>query len=236
MAPTSVSVFDPLTVTGLVGWYKSDGVLYQDSARTTLVTADGDPVGSWSDASGLGNHLLQATSGLRPTYKTGQLNSKPTIRCAATGWLAKTFTVGAQPNTYFVVSKRRITSSGSNWAVWDGVVANEALMRGAVTWDIYALGAVVSAGAVDANAHVFVALFKNTTSNIRVDGGAGSTGNSGAATPTGLTLGARGGGTTILDGDIHEALVFHADVSLADINSIGGMLATKYGLTWTTAT
>jgi hypothetical protein len=44
--------------------------LWQDSARTTPVTADGDPVGCIDDKSGNGNHLKQATSGKRPLYKT----------------------------------------------------------------------------------------------------------------------------------------------------------------------
>lgn len=44
--------------------------LYQDSAGTTPVTADGDPVGRIEDLSGNGNHLTQATAAARPQYKT----------------------------------------------------------------------------------------------------------------------------------------------------------------------
>jgi hypothetical protein len=43
--------------------------LFQDSAGTTPVTADGDPVGRISDKSGRGNHFIQATSAARPTYR-----------------------------------------------------------------------------------------------------------------------------------------------------------------------
>ena len=45
-------------------------VLYQDSAGTVPVTADGDPVGLMLDVSGNGNHASQATSGARPVYRT----------------------------------------------------------------------------------------------------------------------------------------------------------------------
>lgn len=67
--------FDPasLFTGGYTGGYydASDlSTLWQDSARTTPVTADGDPVGAWDDKSGNGNHLTQATSGRRPLYKT----------------------------------------------------------------------------------------------------------------------------------------------------------------------
>ncbi|WP_172332551.1 hypothetical protein [Mangrovicoccus sp. HB161399] len=44
--------------------------LWQDSAGTIPVTADGDPVGRMDDKSGNGNHLLQATAAARPVYHT----------------------------------------------------------------------------------------------------------------------------------------------------------------------
>lgn len=53
-------------------WYDfSDlSTLFQDSAGTTPVTANNDPVGRVLDKSGRGNHLTQATAGSRPLYKT----------------------------------------------------------------------------------------------------------------------------------------------------------------------
>lgn len=44
--------------------------MFQDSAGTTPVTADGDPVGLIRDKSGNGNHASRSTASLRPTYKT----------------------------------------------------------------------------------------------------------------------------------------------------------------------
>lgn len=63
------SAFSPLSLSPVL-WLKADGVVWQDSARTTLATADGDPVGAWDDASGNGNHVLQATASKRPLLKT----------------------------------------------------------------------------------------------------------------------------------------------------------------------
>lgn len=45
--------------------------LFQDSAMTTAVSANGNPVGAWKDKSGNGNHVTQATSTARPTYASG---------------------------------------------------------------------------------------------------------------------------------------------------------------------
>jgi len=53
-------------------WYDPSDLttLYQDSAGTTPVTADGDPVGRMEDKSGNGNHATQAGSTSRPVYRT----------------------------------------------------------------------------------------------------------------------------------------------------------------------
>lgn len=45
-------------------------VLFQDSAGTIPVTADGDPVGLMLDLSGNGNHASQSTTASKPTYHT----------------------------------------------------------------------------------------------------------------------------------------------------------------------
>jgi len=53
-------------------WYDPSDLttLYQDSAGTTPVAADGDPVGLMLDKSGNGNHASQSTSASRPIYRT----------------------------------------------------------------------------------------------------------------------------------------------------------------------
>jgi hypothetical protein len=54
------------------GWYDPSDLstMWKDTAGTDPVTADGDLVARIDDKSGNGNHLTQATSGNRPTYKT----------------------------------------------------------------------------------------------------------------------------------------------------------------------
>jgi len=70
----------PASVTGLQLWYDAsdNGTLFQDSAGTIAVTADGDPVGYWGDKSGNVRHVVQATPGRRPLYKTSGIDTGKT--------------------------------------------------------------------------------------------------------------------------------------------------------------
>lgn len=62
--------FAPTSITGLQFWFSA----------SSLVLNDGDAVASWSDSGSGGHTATQGTAGLRPTYKTGIINSKPVVR------------------------------------------------------------------------------------------------------------------------------------------------------------
>ena len=61
--------FSPTDISGLKFWVKAD----------QLSASDGDPVGTWTDLSGVGN-TVTASSSARPTYKTSIQNNKPIVR------------------------------------------------------------------------------------------------------------------------------------------------------------
>lgn len=69
-ATASVIEF-PSTLT-LTGWWDPSDLstMFQDTAGTTPVTADGQPVARINDKSGNGRHFTQSGSAERPTYKT----------------------------------------------------------------------------------------------------------------------------------------------------------------------
>jgi len=68
----SVPVWNPSRISGCVGWWDmTDNLsMWQASAQVGPVNADGQSVGYIADQSGRGNHFLQATSGLRPSFRT----------------------------------------------------------------------------------------------------------------------------------------------------------------------
>ena len=105
--PGGGGAFTPSDLTGLKLWLKADTGVYQDSAGTTPVASNNDPVGKWTDQSGQGNHFTQATAGSRPTYKTAVQNSLPGIAGdASADYLSGTAPItGSGNRTMFVVYK-----------------------------------------------------------------------------------------------------------------------------------
>ena len=73
-------------------WYDPSNIssLFQDSAGTTPVTADGDPVGKMLDLSGNGFHALQPTAGNRPVYKTDGVTSWLQLTSASSQFMTHT--------------------------------------------------------------------------------------------------------------------------------------------------
>lgn len=80
--------FVPSELADLQIWVESDiSTLYQDDAKTTPVTADGDPVGAWEDKSGNGNDFTIGSSpDYRPTYKTDYIRGDGTDESLVQAW------------------------------------------------------------------------------------------------------------------------------------------------------
>jgi len=71
------AAWTPASLTNLLWWYNIYDLskMWQDSAKTTPVTGDNQPVGYIEDSSGNGHDVHQTTAGKRPIFKTaGGLN------------------------------------------------------------------------------------------------------------------------------------------------------------------
>lgn len=111
-------LFDPLTLfaDGEDGFLCMTGrsQLFQDSAATTPVTADDDPIGYWEDITGNGNHILQATSGDRPTRQT-LVNGKNYVKVGiGTNSLDLPLSGGLYTEfTYLIAARKAIATTGA---------------------------------------------------------------------------------------------------------------------------
>jgi len=98
--------FDPRKLPGLQLWLRADAVVYQDAARTTRATLDGDPVGGWADQSGSSNHVSQATAGKRPTLKFAIQNGRAVVRNDGVDDLLVGTLALTQPLTVFLAGSK----------------------------------------------------------------------------------------------------------------------------------
>jgi hypothetical protein len=98
LAPAAVSAWSPLSFgSDLLGWWDA-----QDGAT---ITQSGGTVSQWSDKSGSGNHLVQATGANQPAYDpTGFDGSRPAITSRSlTVWLDNTaFLIGSAAVTFII--------------------------------------------------------------------------------------------------------------------------------------
>ncbi|MGH7549819.1 MAG: S8 family serine peptidase [Gemmatimonadota bacterium] len=106
-APVTVTepVFeDPSSLPQLSMWLQADAI---------QGLADGDPVATWADRSGLGNDASQSVASKRPTYRVNQLNGLPAVVFdASDDGMATSFNPPYTSMTIFAVYSSRAGQSG----------------------------------------------------------------------------------------------------------------------------
>lgn len=87
----------PTDVSGLKAWYDASSIAQADNSAVT----------SWTDSSGNGWTVTQATGAAQPTLQTAELNGKPVVRFDGSDFLnvGNSFTLSSQSVTIFVVKK-----------------------------------------------------------------------------------------------------------------------------------
>lgn len=204
---------------GLVLWLAAD-------KQTGL--NDGDPVGTWTDFSGQGNHATQATAAKKPLYKTNILNGRPVMRFDGVDDELAPATITAARFTIFCVVKatsqnyispfHSLTSGGFIMEVgyWR-------LSRG----NTIVLGNTTLAGAgfnvmTGISADSGYTLFQNGVDVSQAYSEAGFTNPD--------TIGGSAYATAFLNGDIAEVLVYNRALSTAERQFEENRLLTKYAL------
>ena len=233
------TAFNPLTLSPTAWYDPSDlSTLFQDSAGTTPVTASGQPVGKMLDKSGNGNHVLQATSTMRPIYTTG----------GALAWLAfdgiddfmRSAVLGAAlsaPNTVALAAKvdtLATTKAANNYFVSGGAVNNNAISQNSANDTVFLYTGTttpaVTAALTIAAPYVLNALFNSTSSLMRLSGAASATVDPGSASMDTITLASNPGGAQALTGRIYGVFIKNAALTAPQNASIETYLGAKAGL------
>lgn len=236
-----IYTFSPLDIPGLQLWL--------DAAQITGLS-DGDPVATWPDMSGEGNHATQATSGNRPTYRAGVLNGLPVVRFDGTNdflTLGKAalgstglFAAAGQAFTVFAVSRVAPNSIGT--IIGRAATSNRTFQlfyqrtsNPAWTPSFYLRGTQNNTGYEhdDGNGHLDAVRWDGSTATYFGDGvpQSATVGSASENTSEHIIIGARTGGTAFwLNGDIAEILIFDVALSPGDRQVVEQYLMTKYAI------
>lgn len=218
-----IPAFDPTSIAGLDLWLKAD----------LLGLSNNDPVASWTDLSGNANHATQASSGLRPLFKTGVVNGKAVVRFDGIDDVMAFVNQPGVPATVFVAASVGITpsslsdyapfiicggsnavricatSGNANWGtyIFSDLSAGEELVPG--DFDVLSLMTTVGATSIYRNG-----VLKNSGASSCTGGGSNEIG---AETPIRYFL-----------GDIAEILLYNSILSAPNRALVNAYLMGEY--------
>ena len=239
--PLATNVVGPVPGIRPLAWWKADGVNYQ-TAGGSPATADGDPVGYFTDFSGM-NIAPTATGTHRPTLKTAIQNGLPVFRFDATDDYASYTLPGAvagSPLHVFVVAKTT-GGGGANQGVLMDISGNiKSFAYNDPSGVPVFCGAQISAGDTtaltsgDIDGTNFVLLtgkINNASSAIRVNGTEVASGNAGG-TRNGIVLylGNDSSLSRFFQGDIAEMLIYGGNLSSTDEQAVEAYLNAKWAV------
>lgn len=230
----SGSGFSPKSIQGLGFWLDATdrNTLFQDSAGTTPVTADADPVGKWVNKSGTGTSVIQATAGSRPLYKTAQQNGKPGVRFDGVDDALRVASINLTIKTW-VFCLKRISNTGNVSGISTLVNKSSDGLNCRTNNDTTYRADGVSADAADL-------VFSGGT--IRINGTAGFTFSlgtahvasfrnaGGAAVYDNISFGRRDGTNDRLwNGEFYEVIGYDTSLSDANVALVEAYLKAKWG-------
>ncbi len=213
-------IYSPLSVSGCQLWLDAweASSLFTSTAETTQCT-NTSVVGRWKDLSGNGRHCDQATAGNKPTYQTGGLNSRPSVRFDGVDdrLLSSSFTF-AQPCTIVLVGY----TAGPNGYFVDGATGNNRVIVFDSTTDLAVYGGTAFIGVTTTDtttARFYLGHFNGASSFAQQNTTAGTPGAAGTDAETaGVCIGDYGAsaGGAPLSGDIAMIAFYNKALSSAE--------------------
>jgi len=204
--------------------------LFQDAAGTTLVTADGDPIGKMQDQSPNSNSAIQSVSANRAAY-----NTDGTVNFAAfdgaDDFLQATYGAAVTPPCILSIAMNRLDTSDAVILLTglDGSTRHQISISGAAELVGVSGGSVLTGSSLPVGKHIITLVINGANSSLRVDGlviASGALDNSIAA--TGLTVSAVITGGNSIKQDVYG--IVHAE-GISKVDDIESYLAGLAGVT-----
>ena len=239
--------FAPNTISNCGLWLDAADMstLFQDSAGTTPVTTNGQPIGLWRDKSGAGHDFTQATSGNRVSYDTSskgaiQLSSPTFLQASA----ASLGTVSTSANLTIIMTAS--TGPSASWQIilaqwFTGTTRFHLSFQSGfdLTPALYSesSGSLVKynmSGTMAYNRTYTIGFIANGTSLYMSFMGTSNTTTMSAALSTNpssaLTI-ADSRNYNHTDGKIQEVIIYPYAISTTEFQQVESYLAQKWGLT-----
>lgn len=226
-------------------------VLWLDASDTTTITASSGSVSQWNDKSGNGFNVAQSTSANQPVTGTDTLNSLNVLKFDGTNdtliRTTATRLVNASNGTFsaFAVFKTNSTSSIAGIVTQDSSTQSrmpQMIRRNAAdleTVRVIPSVFVDSAGQTLTTSGTFIGASVMRTSNLQAyvngssNGATTMTGTNSTNTSTVIVGNSYTVDPYYWNGLIAEIVVFARAFTNAEMNLIGGYLASKWNSTWT---
>ncbi|HVM48799.1 MAG TPA: LamG-like jellyroll fold domain-containing protein, partial [Candidatus Acidoferrum sp.] len=226
----------------LAAWFKADAI-------TGLAT--GSALGTWADASGIGNDATQSVAGQQPTFVTDAINGLPVVRFIGSNSTYLAFSRPVQDDFTILCVYRSSQGIGAGTAFYEGAGLVNGEVAGladdfgvSLNADGFLLAGtgnpdttVVSSGSTYADGQPHLFTFKRTESAgalaLYADGVLVGTATGGAeplTAPARLVLGAQQTLLNFLTGDIAEVKIFNSPLADSDRMAEEHALQCKYGL------
>lgn len=213
-------------------WFKAD----------QLALNDGDPIASWSDVSGYGNHISQGTPTQRPVFRVNQVNRYPIaeFRSSTVSRMDLSGGVGLyvtnSGSVFFVLRLVNTIPGGITLLNLDGSQGREISIdhpistylvcrNGSSCSNISALPILKNEFLAIGSVQVLMTSAREYWNGSLKNQVSISYDYSGGNSPNTLYL-----GNGNLDADIAEVLYFNTDLTEADVQKLFFYLNTKYGL------
>ncbi len=232
MSSNGISNFSPTSVSAsLLCWLDAD-----DSANVTLTNGN---VSTWTDKSGKGNSLTQATATLQPLYRANTLNGKYVVRFdGSNDYLKKTMNnnYATVPADVYIVAQYTSTPSSNEALLDDGQTTQQMrVMRNTNSRLIMQGGGtgLISATTNLTTFHIWHFAFDSFggTLKMHIDGGNTVSASQGSGpSGNGLILGSDAGPSNYAPVDVAEVLMYTSLLGNADRQDVERYLSAKWAI------
>ncbi len=212
---TEPGSFDPSDVPDLLTWLKADAITGLN---------DGDPVGTWPDASGNGKDATQTTSWRRPIYATNQVNGLPALKFDAFNDGMVTSANPPKSSTIIAVYK---SNAGASGKTLNGGFSY--FIGPYVSFYRNYTGAFVTGPGVTSGRWLIHTIRQGSRAELFIDGVANGSTNR-TANPGNILLAGSGTYGQKLDGSISEVLVYSRTLTDTELADVHAWLQARYAI------